>query len=703
MTDTDSAPEPLDESSAARLAEFARGCKAAARAVSLYPDGHPWVESSLKRMVEIGRRVIGTAPLALTILPNQLLLDRRATEKPDPAISEFAALLHRHQLGRVVLNDGADTDTWLTFFRLLSRSPEAVRDDGGIAHLWGEAGGLTTLQQRVSLELQEVNYEKMLSGAGETAAALEQIIEACLGDTPLVEFDEATRAAMLEMVGDEAKLRAVAAELRARAGEQDAGSQVNALFQFMRNAASVLDPSDPAQIDRAFRNMATVVGDLSAEAMTELLDKQHTEEATVGAINVVGAAVGHMGDENIANFVAGSIIQQGGATDRLAQAFQALIPDIDSQRQLLSLAEYQVADSPIGKQEDFPDVWRHTEEMLTSYSDEKFVGKDYARELSQARAHAVEIDEMNEDPPERISGWLGSVDDMALRDLDLQLLLELLELEQDAHRWRDITDAVIRAIEELIRTGKVDTAARLVERLATERGEADDIPADEESKRAFALAALERLATGPAMRHALGQLRQNDEDTSKAVGELCTVLGPMVVTSLAEVLASEQDARARRRLRDILISFDKFRQEGARSGPATAQRPELGSATDGGVPAAGVRRHGRDARARASPHRLRAAGATRGDPGPRAHRRRADLRGIRPRPHEHQERVSEPRDAHPTADLTARPTGGAPLPPPDPAHQSHDARRRLPGRDRDARHHRRRRRGAPAAPGALPR
>jgi len=47
----------------------------------------------------------------------------------------------------------------------------------------------------------------------------------------------------------------------------------------------------------------------------------------------------------------------------------------------------------------------------------------------------------------------------------------------------------------------------------------------------------------------------------ESVKRLCTVLGPGVVTSLAEVLASEQDARARRRIRDILLSFGKRGRE----------------------------------------------------------------------------------------------------------------------------------------------
>ena len=564
MAETKTEREPLDDQAAARLAEFARGCKAAARAVSLYPDGHPSVQSSLQRMVEVGRKATLAAPLELTILPDQLLLGGRAAEKPDTATPELAALFHRHQIGRFVLNDGADNETWLTFFRLLSRPAEDVRDDGGIEHLWGDAGGVTTVQQRVSVVLREVDYEKILRSQGDGEAALEALIEGCLGDTPSFEFDDATRAAMIDTIGSEAKLAAVAAELRARADDEDGTKHAGALFQFMTHAASVLDPSDPTQVNKAFGNLATVVGDLPAESMTELLDRQSSPEATVGGINVVSAAVGHMSDETIANFVANSVIAQGGATQRLAEAFSALVPDIDSRRQLLSLAEHQVSESPVGTEDDFPDVWRRTEEMLTSYRDEQYVGAEYARELSQAREQAVEVDALNDDPPERVASWLETVNDGRLRDLDLQLLLDLLELEADAFRWRDLTVTVAETVEELTRRGDVPIAVGLVERLAAERGDADEVPADEESKRAFALQTLDRIAAGPTMRHALGHLKDDAEEVSTAVGTLCTVLGPAVVTSLAEVLASEQDSRTRRRIRDILLGFGKKGREAVR-------------------------------------------------------------------------------------------------------------------------------------------
>ena len=561
MTDETTEPEPLSAQDIARLSDFARGCKAAVSAVSLYPDGHPAVQSTFQRVIEVARKVTGPSPLALTVLPDQLLLDGRAGDKPDPAVGELAAMLHRHQIGRFVLNDGGDVDMWLALLRLLGRTPEDVRAEGGVAHLWGEDGDLTTAQQRVSVAIHEINYERILRGQGAHDASLDAIINSCLGDAPDIELDDETRAMLLEVVGDQSRLSNIAAELRSRAGDPKAGGQGSALFSFMKNAAAALDQSNPGQVDQAFGNMAVVIGDLPAEAMTELLDKRGTQEATVGSLDLVGAAVGHMDADTIAGFVAGSVVQQGGATQRLAEAFSALVPDIDGRRQLLSLAQDKVASSPFGKDENFPDVWKRTEQILTEYKDEKYVGQDYARELSHARTQAVEVEETSDDPPERVRDWLRSVDDTVLRELDRMLLLDLLAIEKDPFRWRDVASTVISDIEELHRQGQVTDSLRFVQRLAEERGDPDSEPADEESKRAFALAALERVASGSAMRHALSRLRSNENADFEAVKELCTILGPSVVTSLAELLASERDARARRRIRDILLSFGRKGRE----------------------------------------------------------------------------------------------------------------------------------------------
>ena len=101
-------PQVLPADTAAALAEFARGCKAAARAVSLYPGQHPAIGTSLARLVEATSRLTATGPLVLQVRSDALLLAGAAMPKPDQAVTELADLLHRHLIGAITINAGVE-------------------------------------------------------------------------------------------------------------------------------------------------------------------------------------------------------------------------------------------------------------------------------------------------------------------------------------------------------------------------------------------------------------------------------------------------------------------------------------------------------------------------------------------------------------------------------------------------------------------
>ena len=133
------------------------------------------------------------------------------------------------------------------------------------------------------------------------------------------------------------------------------------------------------------------------------------------------------------------------------------------------MAETEVAASELGADEAaFKDMWERVEAMLTSYSDENFVSKGYARELSGARQKAVDIEAINDDPPDRVSTWLSTVADAALRNLDNLLLDDLLRIEEDGARWRDIAETAVTHAEDLVRVGYFDQALLLGEAVVTE-------------------------------------------------------------------------------------------------------------------------------------------------------------------------------------------------------------------------------------------
>src|SRR5262245_59427156 len=104
MPDLSDARPTLTTEEATRLVEFARACKAAARAVLLYPAGHPAIAATLGRIVQITSPAALTAPLVVTVLPDGLLLDERAPARPEGSLTELAALLHSHLIGQLTVD-----------------------------------------------------------------------------------------------------------------------------------------------------------------------------------------------------------------------------------------------------------------------------------------------------------------------------------------------------------------------------------------------------------------------------------------------------------------------------------------------------------------------------------------------------------------------------------------------------------------------
>ncbi|HEX2452695.1 MAG TPA: HEAT repeat domain-containing protein [Vicinamibacterales bacterium] len=535
-----SAPPQLSADAAARLVEFARSCKAAARAVSLYPSAHPTIQATLARLAALTAQLTERGPYRLQVLHDRVLIDGAGMPRTDTAVAELAALLYRHVIGSLTLNAGADADSWRTLLQLLSRSPEDVRADGGIARLWATAGG-------PSVELQEIDYAEILREKQGLDCAIEDILAAAMAG-PTVTIDDASLEKLREIIADRSKLDTLMAALERAAGAEGAETVAAAFLKMLRELTEFLARTNPADIPTMFNEVGHGVRKLSADSLLGLLAKRGRPEAVAAGVNVVSAVIDGVSDEAAAAFVSGAIIAERKASERLAHAFTALVPDVERRRQVLSMARDDVEASEVGQDSGFSELWDRVSGMLTSYSDANFVSDDYARELSAARMQPVDVEKTGDDPPERIATWLSTVNDSALRGLDRSLLTDLLAIESDSLRWRDLAETVVAHADDLVRVGYFDQAWELVEAVIVQSG-------NEPARAQHARVALERFGRGSMMKHVATHLRSSDDASYERFQRLCHAIGPSAVAPLAEVLSAEQDARSRRRLRDILIGF----------------------------------------------------------------------------------------------------------------------------------------------------
>ncbi|HXU87512.1 MAG TPA: HEAT repeat domain-containing protein [Methylomirabilota bacterium] len=530
---------PVEQSLA--LAEFARACKAAARAVSLYPGAHPAIGGSLGRLVSAIRRLSAAGETVLVVHPATLMIDDRAPVRPDASIGELAELLHGRLIGTLRVHPDASADDWRALLLLLARPLEELIAEGGIHQMWTATG-------RGHFEIQEIDYAEVLrERRGSSGADWDRLLANCLKGEA-VELDDAVINSLMEAVESSEKFGELLDRLNDRA-ETDGSAvsaRIGALMHLLRATLAAVEQRNPAGTDEALTTVARATPHLSPDMLIGLLTNRMAAKAEDAAI--AKGVVDRIDDGTIASIVARSVASERGATDRLAQVFEALAPDAAKKGPLLDMARAEAEQTEFGSDPRFPEVWQSAVTIL-NYSDKSYVSSEYARELSSAKSQAVEVERLSEDPPERIAAWLASVNEAALRDLDLLLTLDLMRVEDDPDNWGGVADLAVREIELRAHLGDIAGAQRLAAPVA------EKAAGPEGKLRTAATASLDTLARSALVKYLIGHIRKANDTELTALTALCQTIGPRLVLPFAEALSTEDHTHTIRRIRELLISF----------------------------------------------------------------------------------------------------------------------------------------------------
>ncbi len=154
------------------------------------------------------------------------------------------------------------------------------------------------------------------------------------------------------------------------------------------------------------------------------------------------------------------------------------------------------------------------------------------------------------DPPERLDAWLRTIAATELRALDVMLMLDLVRIEPDEARWRELTTPLVSLMEDLLLVGDFDAAAALIDAVLHEAGR----PGTPE-RRQLALTAIDVLIAGSMMRHLTMHLATLDEARLVRVTAMSVSMGEVLVRPLTEALSIEERPRTRERLASILLAF----------------------------------------------------------------------------------------------------------------------------------------------------
>jgi HEAT repeat protein len=529
------------------LADFARTCKAAARAVSLYPGTHPAIGTSLSRLVASASRLARSGPVTFAVYRDLLAIDGQSPVRPDPSIGELATLLHERLIGRMTFEPGTGADDWRAFLLLLARSPDDLMAEGGIGQAWRTTG-------RAHFDIREIDYAEVLrERGGGDEAAWDRIIAHCLeGDGGTL--DEGAMASLVDAVGDPGSFSRLVEQLQQTPGTGiRIGARIGALMQLMRTALAAASKNGDDVLERAVETIAASCARLTPEMMLAMLEHRQSSNRDDAAL--VSRVADHITDETAASFMARAVSADPAGAERLAQAIEALIPAEERKRRVVALAKEEALRGELGADAGFEEIWDNVANTVMSYSmiaysDEAFVSKQYGRELTAARTQAIEVERVADDPPERVQAWVATVSDTALQQLDLAMLLDLLRIENGLAQWEPIALIAASEAERRTLTGDIAGAHSLLGAIAQEAK-----PDGRSALRAAASRIGETLCTGPLARHVALQFRSASDVDVERYNQLCQLLGPGLVRTLADALSREENPIAIRRLGEVILTF----------------------------------------------------------------------------------------------------------------------------------------------------
>ena len=237
--------EPMAPDIASQVTAFARACKAATRAVALYPAEHPAVAASLDALTAAAHIATATSPLRVAVLPDALTVDGHRMARPDAAVTEFAALLHSHQVGQLTVHPRTEADLWRRFLALLALPPDQARQRGGLGRLWASEG-------QPGIEVRSLDYRELLREnlAGDRAD-WDRIVATCLeGDA--VAIDDSIVDLLFGILDDPSKVTDL---VGAVGGQADAGAGRGpmVLAGLLHAVARYVEHTHPEQLDQAWR------------------------------------------------------------------------------------------------------------------------------------------------------------------------------------------------------------------------------------------------------------------------------------------------------------------------------------------------------------------------------------------------------------------------------------------------------------------
>jgi HEAT repeat protein len=539
------------------VSALARTLVAAARTWGLYPPEHPAVAGSLDRLRGSIAHACGGQMFAFGVTPDTLLIAGVPVGGRDTAaLGEAAQWLHDRDILQLTFAPDVGVAALERLLGVLSEDSRVIRQQGGPAKVWGEAGDTTILIEQI--DFSHVLQDREVTNPVRRKDDLWRSIVRGILDRKRP-TDEAAQARLLAISGDVVAIGELASDVIAPHHTSDGSpmltSQAAAVVAAYHHLVSIVDVLSPERRQEVMQNIAAATANLNPHVVMQMLGGGAGSGGGAaagdgasdggGTGRIVTGIIDAMDDTRVAQLLATTLAIEGQASARLASVFNTIATDDERKSRVLSMTRRMLSETDFGRQDAFQSLWSSMEELLLTYNERPFVSQSYRAGLDGVGARA---ETMAGDVPADLIELVDTLGQDNVRRLSATLLIDLLTLERDAARAPELSRDVAALAEDLLLAGDYESALAVVTALQAQASNAAAVTSG------ASRVALDELVTTTAFHDTADLLGDMTEAEAAVFAQICARVGPAAIDALKGHLAAEEPTAARRRATPMVLA-----------------------------------------------------------------------------------------------------------------------------------------------------
>jgi hypothetical protein len=495
----------------------------ARRNCSSYPEGHPVIDSSLRKALDIYTRLLEPRQeIIIGVTRDALMVEDVYLEKSNPVYRDFAAILFDHGIGALVLHSGMTIDELKNFTGILNLKRENIFNNGGIDSIWNSAN-ITAIDVRAVRYDLFSTIEKDTVGGTSPEPQAEDLWE---------RFARGVTRGLLNQEGSseselDPELLASILNGQYKMAPEQQQDYARTITSFMHQD-EILHLAETQSLDHYYEKLAAFVGKMNPDLRRQFLNS---------AFDMRSPGKELLSEKFVSRSSTDTVVELLDEVNRCHVAVPPVIMGLLQRLGRHSTPSRQILDTEVPDRED---LCRKMRSIFREHASEEFIPDEYQCKLNRI----IESDEIPFLGHEELHDMMGTLDTDAIEGHISDILLLLVMEDPLAEGTSNLVESLNDMCNYFLQTGDYLQLNRIMLRTGNER-----IPFD--LRRNFR----EYFSRREFMEEVLNGLHTWGKSKYEEIRMIILEIGEPFIEILLDRLAEEESMSLRRFLMDRIQEF----------------------------------------------------------------------------------------------------------------------------------------------------